>query len=104
MTEIIGSSKFKPDNGAGQNGSALPSSVPAKPQLNLINPAAQAVRVKDPVLTDADVQNFQTRAVKSEQYPTTFGHRDRNVNPAKVPANSRPVFQRPLNSTFKRGR
>lgn len=106
MTEIVGNSKFKSDNAYGQDGSSTPSSLPSKqtPAFNVKNPDAMLVRPRDPVLTDADASNFQTRTVSAAPIPPAFGHKNPNSSPAKVPMNSPPVFQRPLNSTFKRGK
>jgi hypothetical protein len=69
MEEIVGS-RFKPDNAYGQNGSSTPSSVPVKqtPAFNVKNPAAALVRPRDPVLTDPDTKNWQTRTVSATPF------------------------------------
>lgn len=93
MAEQIVGSRFPSKNQPGQNGTSMPSSAPIDEvaRFNVRNPAALAVRPKDPVIENNDATNWQTRDTKASSYPTTFGHRDRNASPAKVPANSRPV-------------
>jgi hypothetical protein len=87
MTEEIVGSKFKSDNSYGQDGSATPSSVPVKktPAYNVKNPEASLVRPHDPVLTDPDVRNWQTRGVSAAPIKTAFGMKSPD-NSARVPS------------------
>jgi hypothetical protein len=78
MTQDILGSREKAQQGRGQNQDGTGSSTRAK-QLPIIPNVA-------PPNASADAGSWQTRVVTSEQkVPTTFGHRDRNANPAKVP-------------------
>lgn len=75
------------DNGFGQNGYTGPSSdLPGKKTTSGFLPKGD--------LDNAKAVNVQTRNVSAEQLPAAFGMRDRNANPAKVPANGRPVTRR----------
>jgi hypothetical protein len=104
MTEIIGSSKFKPDDAYGQNGDKSPSSVPTRPQLNLINPAAQSVKPRDALIADPDATGFQTRTVSAAPLPTAFGHKNPNASSAKIPhGNNRAVQQIAPRGNARRG-
>jgi hypothetical protein len=99
--EIVGSN-FPSDNGYGRNGFQGPAStVPGGKPQHYASTAAP-LKPKDPVLSDPDVRNFETRTVSAAPIKPACGMRDVNKNPAKIPNRGRPVQQRALNTTFKR--
>ncbi|WP_426438567.1 hypothetical protein [Bradyrhizobium genosp. P] len=96
MAEQVVGSKFSSQNKPGQNGSSAPSSVPTNEvaKFNVRNPAAQSVKPRDPVITDGDAKNWQTRNVSAAPLPPAHGHRDVNASPVKVPlGNNRAVSE-----------
>jgi hypothetical protein len=86
MTEEIVGSKFKPNNGYGQNGFTGPSSTTPKEPVPHYASVASTVKPKDPVLTDPDVRNWETRGVSAAPIKPSFGMRNPNANPAKIPS------------------
>ena len=95
MTEEIVGSKFKPNNGFGQNGFTGSSSTTPKEPVPHYASVASTVKPKDPVLTDPNVRNWETRTIDMKGAPKpAFGMKNPNANPAKIPSgNNRAVSQ-----------
>lgn len=79
--EIIATKLPARNRSPGQNGFEGPSS------LTPGQTAPRAAGNVAPPAASADAGDWQTRNTSTDQVaPTTFGHRDRNVGPAKVPS------------------
>ena len=85
MTEEIVGSKFKPNNGFGQNGFTGSSSTTPKEPVPHYASVASTVKPKDPVLTDPDVRNWETRTVSAAPIKPAFGMKSPD-NSARVPS------------------
>ncbi|MHC6156578.1 hypothetical protein ACVSQB_32980 [Bradyrhizobium elkanii] len=89
MEKIVGS-KFKADVGYGSAADTVnPSSLEPGQKVKR-SPIGETLQTKvDPVLAP------QTRTVKADAYPTTFGHHNPNARPISIPnTNQRAVTRR----------